>query len=91
MRCKCTVVEKNEFPTFVKNASGAHEKIAGAKIKLVPVYESAPGVDGQACVENKIFGDATPSGLIELTILNEAASASLKTGKDYYVDFTPVD
>lgn len=48
--------------------------------KLVPVYGDSP--------ENKAFYAATPGGQLSLaTTSNE----HFEVGKDYYVDFTPVD
>ena len=60
-------------------------------MRLAAVYESAPDVKGQACAENKIFGDATPNAEVEMTIFNQAAADALKTGKAYYVDFTSAE
>ena len=52
-------------------------------IKLLPV------TDGSS--ENKLFYEATPSGIIELGTVNEAAAKCFELGKSYYIDFTPVD
>ncbi len=46
-----------------------------------------PVVDGSE--ENKAFFASTPSGKIELSILNDLAAAQLLVGEEYYVDFTP--
>lgn len=39
--------------------------------------------------ENKQFFQYTPSGDIDLAILNPAAAAAFKPGTEYFVDFTP--
>lgn len=41
--------------------------------------------------EDVSFSKATPSGFAEYQIDNPAAAAQLVIGKQYYVDFTPVD
>jgi hypothetical protein len=38
--------------------------------------------------ENSIFGKATPSGQVDLTIFIPEAAAQFQVGKEYYVDFT---
>lgn len=64
----------------------------GAKeVSLGPVYESAEGIEGNACEENRIFGEATPSGHLEMVIANPEAAAQFEAGKCYYLDFTPAE
>jgi hypothetical protein len=41
-------------------------------------------------VQGEPFGKATPSGSMEMLIINKEAADQLKVGNDYYVDFTPV-
>jgi hypothetical protein len=41
--------------------------------------------------ENESFYQYTPSGSIELGIVNENASKQFEVGKEYYVDFTPAE
>jgi hypothetical protein len=55
----------------------------GKDIRLLPV------VDGSE--ENKSFFEATPSGEINLNIVNQAASKELENGVEYYVDFTKAE
>jgi hypothetical protein len=52
-------------------------------VKLVPVTTGSE--------ENKQFYDASPSGSMELGVLNASASAQFELGKEYYVDFTRAD
>jgi hypothetical protein len=40
--------------------------------------------------ENKTFWKWTPSGKIEMNVLNPEAANQFEVGKEYYVDFTPV-
>ncbi len=54
-----------------------------ASITMSPVYDGTP--------ENKEFFKYTPSGLIQLGIMNPPAAAQFVQGKSYYVDFTPTD
>jgi len=49
-------------------------------IKLQPV---TTGSD-----ENKAFYAATPSGQIELSILNDEIGKQFEIGSEYYIDFT---
>ncbi|MGM0882617.1 MAG: hypothetical protein ACQEXQ_16440 [Bacillota bacterium] len=41
--------------------------------------------------ENKRFYKYSPSGKIELCIMNPEAAKQFEVGKSYYVDFTPAD
>lgn len=41
--------------------------------------------------ENKQFYQYTPSGKLELSIMNPTAASQFQVGKEYYVDFTPAD
>jgi hypothetical protein len=53
----------------------------GAIIELRPVIQGSE--------ENETFYDLTPSGIIELTTVNEEAAKQFEIGKEYYIDFTP--
>lgn len=39
--------------------------------------------------ENSIFGMYTPAGSITMTVYND--NVKFEVGKEYYLDFTPVD
>lgn len=58
-----------------------------AQISLGAVYENLDYAAKQQS-ENAIFGMATPSGSVSLSIANPAAADFFKPGKKYYVDFT---
>lgn len=52
-------------------------------VKLRPVYSDDPGH------ENHTFWEATPSGVIELGVINPEAWQVFELGKEFYVDFAP--
>jgi hypothetical protein len=41
--------------------------------------------------ENKEWSKWTPSGLLTMSITNPEALAQFEVGKDYFLDFTPVE
>lgn len=51
-------------------------------LKLVPVYDPNPGS------ENHKFWAATPSGQIELSVVNAEVGNYFELDKEYYVDFS---
>ena len=55
------------------------EYVIGKKVTLVPVTGE--------CEENKTFFKWTPSGKIEMSILNPEAAEQFEIGKNYYVEF----
>lgn len=60
----------------------------GWRIKFGAVWQGT-GADGRnAAVENHIFGDATPSGSMEIFIANPEAANQFSAGEMYYLDFT---
>jgi len=65
------------------------------QVSLSPVFASQPGVDGNACEENHIFGKYTPSGSVVMSIHNPAAlkpfQDALNEKRPLYVDFTPAE
>ena len=56
---------------------------SGDRVQLAPVVGESP--------ENKDFFKWTPSGQIEMGIMNPEASKQFIPGKEYYVDFTLAD
>lgn len=59
------------------------EQDGGMKTVLLhPVSDGSP--------ENKEFFKWTPSGQIQLGVMNPAASEPFTPGKEFYVDFTKV-
>lgn len=48
--------------------------------------------DGSRNEENKAFSDATPAGMIQISIANDKpALQAFETGKSFYVDFTETE
>lgn len=52
-------------------------------VKLSPVTSGSE--------ENKGFWKYTPSGTLEMSITNPEASKQFEPGKEFYVDFSPVE
>ena len=52
-------------------------------IEARPVYDTNP--------ENARFFQATPGGELRLQVVNDAAASQFEEGKEFYVDFTPVE
>jgi hypothetical protein len=72
IRAKMYVQAKTQYGT-------QHGANAGGTVKLNPVYGDTP--------ENKAFFNSTPSGLIELSVSQQALDM-FELGRVYYVDFT---
>jgi hypothetical protein len=75
VRAKFLCVEKGE--------AGHQPCQKTAKVILQPVAGTNE--------ENKSFWKWTPSGKIELQVLNTEAADQFEVGKEYYVDFTPAN
>lgn len=54
-------------------------------LNFTPVYSDQPGT------ENKTFWDATPSGSLQLGVVNPEAWKHFEIGKEYYLDFAIAD
>ena len=78
-RCKARVWSKTE----VKDHKG---EVVGESVNI-----GSPPYDPNPESENGRFFQATPSISMNLGVVNLAASAALEVGKDYYVDFIPVN
>jgi hypothetical protein len=64
---------------FCVNAIELFKNPAGAiNVKLNAVYRYDKSVSGNACLENRIFGDATPNGNISMYIQNPSAAEWFK-------------
>ena len=90
---KCDGIQPFTAQRVKRDADGNPVVVDGANqledfdvytIKLEPVM---PGIDPNH--ENAKFFQSTPSGLIQLRTVNEAAAKQFEVGKEYYVDFTP--
>lgn len=60
-------------------------------VKMTPVYPKASGEKTENEHENKVFWKYTPAGELRLSTINKAASDQFELGKEYYLDFTPVE
>lgn len=94
VRAKFTCSGIHQFPSSRETDDGRLEPCVASKISMSAVYES-PAPDskdrGNAALENRIFGRATPSAALEMTILNDEAASQFKVGKSYYIDFSSAD
>jgi hypothetical protein len=81
VRAKFHVQSKTLSSTGSKDAAG--QPINQTSVKLTPVYGGSD--------ENRKFFASSPSGSIELGIINQAAADQFEVGKSYYVDFTPAE
>ena len=61
------------------------EYVEKRTLNLTPVYSADEGS------ENKAFWDSSPSGSIQLGVVNQGAWEQFKLGAEYYVDFTPAE
>jgi hypothetical protein len=68
--------------TLTKQKMGQGSE-TGTLVKLNPVVTGSD--------ENKEFYRYTPSGSIEIGILNEKTAEMFEIGKEYYIDFTPAE
>lgn len=41
--------------------------------------------------ENNTYAKFSPSGMLQLTVANPSLVGKFETGKEYYLDFTPVE
>lgn len=79
VRAKMRVTRKT---ASTENSSyGPPAPVARETVELQPV--AGPG--------NEEWSKWTPSGKVEMQITNVDALAKFEVGKDYFVDFTPVD
>lgn len=60
---------------------GQHKEVQ--TIKLAPVTGGSP--------ENDAFYAATPGGQIELSTVRAEAAGEFDLGREFYIDFVPVD
>lgn len=77
VRAKMRCTEKADLAS----SWGVEGQRTASKVVLSPV--AGPG--------NEPWSKYTPSGRVELLIDNPEAFAAFEVGKDYFVDFTPVE
>lgn len=71
-----------KFKCYFKGVAENAESPAAA-LKFHAVCDGSP--------ENKEFFKYMPAGSIELQIVNKTAADKFEQGKEYYIDFTPVE
>ena len=71
-----------------KNSLGSRQKDGKWQEGIVASLEFQAVSSNDPNSENKKFWDATPSGKIELNLVNPEAIKLFTIGKEYYVDFT---
>ena len=81
MRAKFRCVRVSLEEGWGTRKDGTSGQMPMKTVRLVPVMNASE--------ENKAFFAATPSGSIELGILNPSAAEWFEVGKEYYIDFTP--
>lgn len=85
---RCTTVEQTTSePAEVKRYAGAGEEPSTyltwpRTFRFMPMYD--PSVP-----EDQRYAQATPSGSLQMQVDNPAVS--FEPGRDYYLDFTPVE
>ena len=83
VRAKWVCNSKEEVP--FKSSYGPR----GWRIKFGVVWQGT-AEDGKPWTqENRIFGDATPQGSMEMFIANPEAAEQFHAGDCYYADFSP--
>ena len=81
-----TVDLHTTYPHKKENGSTDHsrpEQVEKRTLNMTPVYSDDPKD------ENRAFWDATPTGSLQLGVVNQEAWKHFEIGKTYYVDFTP--
>lgn len=79
VRAKFFCSQKGE----VASAPGTSDHNKNVNIVLNPVNGKSE--------ENEQFFKYTPSGRIEISVVNPSAAAQFEVGKEYYIDFTPAN
>jgi hypothetical protein len=88
----CTGIQQCQ--SSMENDAGKQVPCVATEVSLTAVYES-PSSDstdrGNAALENRIFGRATPSASVKMMIMVESVAAAFKVGKSYYADFSAAE
>lgn len=81
-----TTTMENKYP-HEKEGGGTDfsrpEPVEKRTLNFTPV-----GNNGQGSQEDKSFWDATPSGSLQLGVVNQAAWEQFELNAEYYLDFT---
>ncbi|MFA5937417.1 MAG: hypothetical protein WC822_06105 [Candidatus Paceibacterota bacterium] len=82
VRAKFKVSKIERYISSVTDKDGKWVPAEVQNIVLQPVMKDGKG-------DNNLFFAATPSGKIELGVLNLDAAKNFELEKEYYVDFVP--
>lgn len=74
---------------WVDPTDPANYRMDGESLTFGAVWGGAAADGKNACLENRIFGDATPSFNLHAHVRNPGALVGLEKGAEYYVDFIP--
>lgn len=69
---------------FVVNSIERSRYANNDTINMIAVYD-------ESTAENRRFAKATPSGKLEIIISTPEALSEFELGREFYLDFTPVD
>lgn len=84
VRAKFRCTEIQRVARAVPDGQGGWTNGEAQAITLQPVYGQ-----GDPNHENTKFYEATPSGHIQLAMVNLAAAQAFELNREFYVDFTP--
>ncbi len=82
-----TTEMQNSYPHTKENGQKDYnrpEEVEKRTLNFTPVT-------GVGSEENKAFWDATPTGSLQLGVVNPEAWKQFELGKSYYLDFSPAE
>lgn len=85
------MVVRAKFKLISQKNSEGWKKDKEGKTALVASYEFTPVYSDDPESENKKFWEATPSGKITLDTVNPEVLKEFDIGREYYIDFIPVE
>ncbi len=83
VRAKFKVVEVRRMMSSKKVSVDGRDMWTPCEMQTIRLNPVSSGSE-----ENKKFWEATPSGAIELGVINEEAWKGFELDKEYYIDFT---
>lgn len=85
-QCTGPVSTGSKGPRPTDGTPWATESVEMRTLNLTPV---GPGSD--ATEEDKLFWSSSPTGSLQLGVVNQAAWEHFELGKKYYLDFSPAE
>lgn len=83
VRAKFQLIKTTQTMHSVRDAEGKYNTVPLTSMAFQVVHGNTP--------ENEKFFASTPSGTIELGVINPEAAQQFELGKEYYIDFTPAE